>query len=119
MFLDQAYGAVDVLGCLGMERNDVGTRLGEIGNDAIDRFHHQVHVDRGAGERPDRSAYERADRQVRHIMIVHHIEMDQVCTRRDDVIHFLAQAREVGGQNAGCNAIHDGEPDPMVAAILP
>jgi hypothetical protein len=52
-------------------------------------------------------------------MVVHYVEVDQVCTGRDDIIHFLAQAREVGGQNAGCNAMHVSESDSMIAVILP
>ncbi len=40
VLLDEPYGAVDVFGRLGMERNDVRAGFGEIGNDAIDRLYH-------------------------------------------------------------------------------
>jgi hypothetical protein len=41
-------------------------------------------------------ANQRANRQVRHVMIVHDIEMNDVCTRGEDVIDFFAEPRKIG-----------------------
>ena len=77
----------------------------------IDRLDHQVHVDRhrrAVGPlrvRPQRLADHGSDGQVRHIVVVHHIEMDQVGAAFDHRPHLLAQAREVRGKNAGSDAI--------------
>jgi hypothetical protein len=98
---DQRQRAVDVLGRFRVEGDHVGTGLGEIGNDAVHRLHHQVHVDHRFGVRAQRLAHQRADGQVGHVMVVHHVEMDPVGARGDDVAHFLAECGEVGGQNAG------------------
>ena len=38
-------------------------------------------------------------------MVVHHVEVDEVGAGGDDVAHLLAQAREIGGQDAGRDAI--------------
>ena len=46
VLLDERNRAVDVLGRFRVERNDIGARLREIRNDAIDRLDHQVDVDR-------------------------------------------------------------------------
>ena len=80
-------------------------RRGEVGDDAVDRLHHQVHVDRHAGVRLDRRAHERPDGQVRHVVVVHRVEMDHVGARIDDGAHFFAEPREIGGQQRRCNAV--------------
>ncbi len=52
-----------------------------------------------------RLADQRADGQVGHIMVVHHVEVDPVGAGGDDVGHFLAQPGEIGGQNARCDDV--------------
>ncbi len=43
--------------------------------------------------------HQRTDRQIRHVVIVHHVEVDQVGAGRDDRIDLVAQTREIRGQN--------------------
>ena len=45
-----------------------------------------------------------ADRQVGNVMVVHHVEMQQVGAGGDDGAHFLAKAREIGGQQRRSDA---------------
>jgi hypothetical protein len=54
-------------------------------------------------------------------MVVHDIEMDDVGTRSEDVIDFLAQPGEVGGKNAGGDpeVCGHGELPIMDVPILP
>ena len=88
-----------------MERNNVRTRFGEIGNDAIDRLDHEMNVNRDIDMRPDCSANHGTHCQIRDIMIVHHIEMDHVGAGFDNVADFVAQFGKVGGKDTGCNTI--------------
>ena len=53
---------------------------------------HRVTAQRLADHRPDR--------QVRHVVVVHHVEVDPVGARVDDRPHLVAEAREVGGEDA-------------------
>jgi hypothetical protein len=103
-FADQPDRAVDVLARLGMERDVGGACLREIRHDAVDGFDHQVHVD---GRRDARLAqcltHQRADREIRHVVVVHHVEMDDVRARRQHGPHFLAEPREIGGQDRRCD----------------
>ena len=46
VLVDEADRAVDVLGRLRMEADVGRTGAREVGHDAVDRLHHQVHVDR-------------------------------------------------------------------------
>ncbi len=78
-------------------------RLGEIRDDAIDRLHHQVDVDRNRRVRPDRRADERPDGQVRNVVVVHHVEVEQVGAGGGHRAHFVAEAREIRGQEGGRN----------------
>ncbi len=41
----------------------------------------------------------RADREVRHVVIVHHIEVDQISARCEHGVHFFAQTGEVRGKD--------------------
>ena len=77
----------------------------EIGDDAVDRLHHEVDVDRHRGVRLDRRADERSDGEVRNVMVVHHVEVQEVGARGDHLAHFLAQAREIGGQERRRNQV--------------
>jgi len=45
-------------------------------------------------------AYQRTNGQVRHVMIVHHVEVHDVCAGSENIINLLAQSGEVGGKNA-------------------
>jgi hypothetical protein len=37
-------------------------------------------------------------------MVVHHVEVDPVGAGGDDRAHLLAEAREIGAEDAGCDA---------------
>ena len=70
------------------------------GNDAIDRLDHEMHVDRRRhAVLAQRFADERADREVRDVVVVHDVEMDEVRAGRNDGVDFFAEPREVGRQN--------------------
>ena len=55
-------------------------------------------VDRHRGVRLDRLADERADREIGNVMVVHHVEVQEIGARGDHRAHFVAEAREVRGQ---------------------
>ena len=117
---DQLQRAVDVLAGFRMEADDVGAGLCKVGDDAVDRLDHQVHVDRHLHMRTDRFADERADGEVGDIMVIHHVEMDDVGAGSDDIADFLAEAGKVGRQDAGRDAVggHAGLPE-REAGIVP
>ena len=77
----------------------------------VDRRDHQVHVDghgRAVGAHRvllQRLADHRAEAEVGHVMVVHHVEVDPVGAGRDHVGELLAQAREVGGQDGRGDAV--------------
>src|SRR5690606_15083410 len=107
---NQLQRTVDVFGCFRVEGDDVGAGLGKVWDDAVNRFDHQMHVDRHLYMRSDRFADQWADRQVRNVMVVHHVEVNDVGAGGDDIAYFLAQAGKVGGQNAGSDAVgHDND----------
>ncbi len=87
-----------------------GARFDEVTDDAVHRSDHQVCIDRrGDPVLAQRSADHRADGQVRHIVVVHDIEMHDVGAGGQDIVHFLAQTGEVGGENRRSNSegLHD------------
>jgi hypothetical protein len=93
----QAQRAVDVPARFRVKSNVRGTRPGEIGDDAIDRLDHQVDVDRRIDAVvAERLADERTDRQVRHEMIVHDVEMHDFRAGIEHVSDVLAEPGEVG-----------------------
>src|ERR1700728_4758238 len=97
---NQRDGAVDVLGGFGVERDVGGTGRGEIRHDAVDRAHHQVHVDRCLhAVAAQCRAHHRADGEIRHVVIVHHVEVNEVGAGLEHRIDLRAEAREVGRQD--------------------
>ena len=117
--MDQGDGAIDVLRRLGVERDDVGAGLRKVGDDGIHRRHHQVDVDRNIHQWADGRAHHRTDRQIRHVMVVHHVEMDEVGAGRHHTLHLCAEAGEIRRENARCDArLHSSavsEPESRVA----
>ena len=87
-----------------MEGDQVRTRLGKIGHDAIHRLDHQVHIDGGFDAvvtqgLTDHGAYG----QVGDIVVVHHVEVHHVGPGGQHLGHILAQAGKVGGEDRGGN----------------
>ena len=99
--LDELQRAVEMRPRLGMDGDDVGARLGEIGDVGIDRRDHQMHVEGKRAVGPQRPHDDRADGQVGDEMPVHHIDMDVVGAGFRHGAHVLAQPGEVGRENRG------------------
>ena len=85
-----------------MERDVRGARVREVLDDAVDGRHHEVHVD---GRRDAVLAQGRADHgadgQVGHVVVVHHIKMDDVRAGRERRVDLGAELREVRTQDGG------------------
>ena len=75
----------------------VGAGLGESFQIGIAGRDHQMHVEGLFGVRTDGLHHVGADRNVRHEMSVHHVDMDPVGAGGIDGAHLLAELGEVGG----------------------
>src|SRR6185369_5101080 len=110
LLVNQRDRTVDVVAGLGVETDDGCARLGEVRNDAIDGLDHQVHVDgRLHTMLAQGLAHQGADGEIRHIVVVHDVEVDDVRASGKYRVHILTQPGEVRGQDGwrypGC--IHD------------
>ena len=73
---------------------------------AIHRRHHQVHIDgRSNAMVAQRLTHHRADGQVRHIVVVHDVEMDDIGACIEDINTLRPQVREVRGEDGRCDEI--------------
>ena len=91
-----------------MKTNQVCTCFCKIGNQAIYRFHHEVHINHRwlaifCSMWANCLANQGANSQVGDVVVVHHIKVNPVCTRHENILNFLAQAGKVGRQNGGGN----------------
>ena len=67
-----------------MESDDAGPRRGEVWHDSVDRLDHQVNVDRrGDAVVTQRLEHHWANRQVGDIVVIHNVEMDDICASRE------------------------------------
>ena len=92
----------------GVEGDDVCACFDKRANHVVHGLNHQVHINRRAGMRAQRGANHRPKGKVGHIVVVHHIKVNHVCAGGDDVAHFFAQSGEIGGKNAGGDAVFHG-----------
>ena len=92
---------MEVRAGLGMDGNDVRAGLGEGVEEGVDGRDHQVDVERLRRVRAKRLHHARADRQVGDEMAVHDVDVDPVGAGRVDRADFLAELREVGGEDRG------------------
>mmetsp|Transcript_10127 Transcript_10127/g.21569 ORF Transcript_10127/g.21569 Transcript_10127/m.21569 type:complete len:255 (+) Transcript_10127:71-835(+) len=97
---DQLQRAVNMAGGLRVEGDVAGAGIGKLANDAVNRRHHQVDIDGGLDAViAQRLADHRANRQVWHVVVVHHVEVDSVSASSQDIVHFLPQVCEVCRQD--------------------
>ena len=90
---------MDVRPGFGMHCDDVGAGLRELGDVGVDRRNHQVHIKgqrRAVAQGRDHIG---ADRNVRNEMAVHDIDMDVIGARFVNGLHFVAEAREICGED--------------------
>ncbi len=92
---DRLQRAMQMRPRLDMDRNEIGAGLGEILEEGIARRDHQMHVEEGLRVRPERLHHARADRDVRHEMPVHHIDMDPIRAGGDDRLDFGAERGKI------------------------
>ena len=100
---DELQRAVHMLAGLGVEGDEIGPCIGKGGRQIVDRRDHQMHVDGHADVLTQRLAHHRPHGEVGHIVVVHHVEMQNVRAGGLDGLHFLFQPAEVCRQHAGCD----------------
>src|SRR3990167_967295 len=112
--LDGLDAAVHMARSVWVEADVIGSRLGKAGGQGVHGRDHQVHVNRHRhagrrlGMRLEGTANHGAEGQVGHVMVVHHVEMDPVRARVNDVFDLFPEAGEVGGQDGGGDAVRHG-----------
>ena len=85
-----------------MERDVRGPGISKVLDDAVDGRHHEVHVDgRRDAVLAQRRADHGADRQVRDVVVVHDVEVDDVRAGGERRVDLGAELREVGAQDGG------------------
>ena len=85
---------------LRMEGDVAGTGCSEVANQPVNRLHHQMNIDGRCNTMPaQRLADQRPDCEVGHIVIVHHVEVNQIGTRREHGVHFFTQTSKVRGKD--------------------
>jgi hypothetical protein len=78
--------------------------LSEIADDAIDGLDHQMYVEwRFDSIPPQCIRHERTDRQVRDVMIIHDVEVNEISTGVENRTNFFAKTREIRRQNGWRN----------------
>ena len=101
--MDGLHRTVGMRPSLGMKRDDVGARRREIGQKRVNRADHQMHIEDLFCVRAQRLDDGGADRDVRHEMAVHHIDMDPIRTGDVNRAHFFTKPGKIGGQYRGGN----------------
>ena len=91
-----------------MEGDAVGAGLGELLDLVLRALDHQVDVERAAPVMDlvrDRCRDQRPDRDRRDEVTVHHVDVDHPGPRGHHLAHLSAEAREVGGEDRGRDAL--------------
>ena len=82
-----------------MEREDGGARVGEWLNKPLRLDDHEVHVERQRGAPAHRLDDLRAEREIRHELAIHDVDVNPVGAAGLAHRDLVAQASEVGAQN--------------------
>ena len=84
-----------------MYRDVIASGLGEGLEIGVGRRDHQMRIEDLLGVRPQRLDDVGSIRDVRNKVSIHHVEMDPVGAGGIDRAHFLAELREIRGQDRG------------------
>ncbi len=105
-FLDQPQGAINMLAGLGVKRHIISARRRKGRDEAIHRLDHQVYVQRGGDPVITQGGHQhRAEGQVGHVMVIHHINVDHISTSGENGGHLIAQTGNIGRQNGWGNKV--------------
>ena len=99
--VDLLDGAVEVGAGLGVHADSVGALARVVGDRAFRFLDHQVHVEGAIGGGRDRGQERRPDRQVRHEVPVHHVDVDPVGAGLAHEANLFRESAEVAGQDGG------------------
>ncbi len=82
-----------------VDSDNVRARIGKSLQPIVDRGNHQMDIKGLCRVRTQRLHDVRPDGNIGHIMPVHHVDMDPVAARFINCADFLAQPREIGGED--------------------
>jgi hypothetical protein len=85
-----------------MHRDPVCSRFCEFGNVLVGVLYHQMAVQRKPGCPAQRFHQRRPDRQVRHKMPIHDVDMDDAAAAGGSPLHLVRQVGEIGREYRGC-----------------
>ena len=94
-----------------MKADEICACLSECSGQRIDRFNHQMHVNRNCraisffAMRFECLTNHRAKGEVGYIVVVHHVKVNPVSACCNHGLYFVAQAGKVGRQDGGGKAI--------------
>ena len=97
--LDRVHRAVQVRQHFDVHRHHRRAGVRERLDVAVRVLDHQVHVERHPRDALERPHDRRADRDVRHEMAVHHVDVNEIGAAALDRRDRVAERREVGGED--------------------
>jgi len=86
---------------LRVKGDDIGTGFGEVRDDTVHRLDHQVHIDFCLGNRTNGRTHQRTNGQVGYVMVVHHVEVDNIRAGGDDIDDFFTELGELAERMLG------------------
>ena len=94
-----------------VKTDEVGASIGKGTGQCVHRLHHQMHINRhgdsggGDGMWFECATNHRAEGEVGHVMVVHHVKMNPVAASGNDIFQLFTQSGKVSGKERGCNSI--------------
>ena len=100
ILFDELQRAIHMFRRFRVEGDDTGSRSGKIRHDTVNRLHHQMDVNRrGNTVVTQRFKHHRANGQIRNVVVIHNVEMDDIRARRECFCSVFTQAGKIGRQN--------------------
>mmetsp|Transcript_3537 Transcript_3537/g.7738 ORF Transcript_3537/g.7738 Transcript_3537/m.7738 type:complete len:274 (+) Transcript_3537:107-928(+) len=104
--LDQLEGSVNVLGCLRVEGDVRSSGINESVDGFIDRGDHKMDINRGGDTVITKGlADHRSDSQVRDVVVVHNIEVNNISSGFQHVVDFGSEHGEISRKDGRGNQI--------------
>mmetsp|Transcript_10801 Transcript_10801/g.20797 ORF Transcript_10801/g.20797 Transcript_10801/m.20797 type:complete len:284 (-) Transcript_10801:9-860(-) len=104
--LDQLQRSVNVVRGFRVEGDVGGTGIDKVADDGVNRRNHQVNIDRGGDTMVTESlAHHRANGQVRDVVVVHDVKVNNVGTGFQHVVDFSTELGKVGRENGGSDKV--------------
>mmetsp|Transcript_21268 Transcript_21268/g.31490 ORF Transcript_21268/g.31490 Transcript_21268/m.31490 type:complete len:286 (-) Transcript_21268:23-880(-) len=104
--LNKLKRSINVVACLRVEGDVTGTCIDKVSNDSINGGNHEMNINRSSYSVVAKSlAYHGSNGEVRNVVVVHNIEVNNVSSSLKHIVYFFSKPCEISRKDGRSNEV--------------